>query len=82
MRLLFVIVSCSAAESAYLRERICAFVLGADAVPVNPWMMGGYFLYGLRGLAAGGPRWARNLFLLSILYLPVLFAALVLDGVQ
>ncbi|HEY8141131.1 MAG TPA: heme o synthase [Kofleriaceae bacterium] len=43
---------------------------------------GGYFLYGLRGLAAGGPRWARNLFLLSILYLPVLFAALVLDGVQ
>ena len=43
---------------------------------------GGYFLYGLSGLAAGGPRWARNLFLLSILYLPVLFAALVLDGVQ
>ena len=43
---------------------------------------GGYFLYGIRGLAAGGPRWARNLFLLSLLYLPVLFAALVLDGVQ
>ena len=43
---------------------------------------GGYFLYGLRGLAAGGPRWAKNLFLLSILYLPVLFAALVLDGAR
>ncbi|HEU5056150.1 MAG TPA: heme o synthase [Kofleriaceae bacterium] len=43
---------------------------------------GGYFLYGLSGLAAGGPRWARNLFLLSLLYLPLLFAALVLDGVQ
>lgn len=43
---------------------------------------GGYFAYGLRGLAAGGPRWARNLFLLSLVYLPVLFAALVLDGVQ
>ena len=36
-----------AAESAYLRERICAFVLDRGAVPVNPWMMGGYFLYGL-----------------------------------
>lgn len=36
-----------AAESAYLRERICAFVLDRDAVPVNPWMLGGYFLYGL-----------------------------------
>jgi hypothetical protein len=36
-----------AAESAYLRERICKFVLEADAVPVNPWMVGGYFLYGL-----------------------------------
>ena len=36
-----------AAESAYLRERICAFVLERDAVPVNPWMLGGYFLYGL-----------------------------------
>jgi protoheme IX farnesyltransferase len=43
---------------------------------------GGYFLYGLRGLASGGPRWARNLFLLSIFYLPALFLALVLDGVQ
>jgi protoheme IX farnesyltransferase len=41
-----------------------------------------YFVYGLRGLTAGGPRWARNLFLLSLVYLPVLFAALVLDGVQ
>jgi len=36
-----------AAESAYLRERICAFVLDRGAVPVNPWMLGGYFLYGL-----------------------------------
>jgi protoheme IX farnesyltransferase len=43
---------------------------------------GGYFLYGLRGLADGGPRWARNLFLLSIAYLPLLFLALVLDGAQ
>jgi hypothetical protein len=35
------------AETAYLRERICAFVLSRGAVPVNPWMVGGYFLYGL-----------------------------------
>ena len=35
------------AETAYLRERICAFVLGKGAVPVNPWMMSGYFLHGL-----------------------------------
>jgi protoheme IX farnesyltransferase len=43
---------------------------------------GGYFLYALSGVASGGPRWARNLFLLSILYLPVLFTALVLDGAR
>jgi heme o synthase len=41
---------------------------------------GAYFAYGASGLAAGGPRWARNLFLLSVLYLPLLMAALVLDG--
>ncbi len=35
------------AETAYLRERICAFALARQVVPVNPWMMGGYFLYGL-----------------------------------
>jgi hypothetical protein len=36
-----------AAETAYLRERICAYVLERDAVPINPWMAGGYFLHGL-----------------------------------
>jgi hypothetical protein len=44
-----VVFTAHAAESAYLRERICAFVLDRGAVPVNPWMMGGYFLYGLVG---------------------------------
>ncbi|HET6612611.1 MAG TPA: heme o synthase [Kofleriaceae bacterium] len=40
-----------------------------------------YFGYGLRGLsAAAGPRWARRLFLGSLVYLPVLFAVLVADG--
>lgn len=42
-----VIFTAHRAETAYLRERVCAFVLAAGAVPVNPWMMGGYFLYGL-----------------------------------
>lgn len=37
----------------------------------------GYGLVGLREDA--GPRWARNLFLLSLLYLPVVFGVLMLD---
>ena len=41
-----------------------------------------YFIYGVRGLASGGPRWARTVFLISLAYLPLLFIALVLDGVQ
>jgi len=41
---------------------------------------GAYFAYGASGFAGGGPRWARNLFLLSVIYLPLLMAALVLDG--
>jgi protoheme IX farnesyltransferase len=35
---------------------------------------------GLSGLRSGGARWARNVFLTSIVYLPVLFTAMVLDG--
>jgi hypothetical protein len=42
-----VVFTAHSAETAYLRERICAFVLARGAVPVNPWMVGGYFLYGL-----------------------------------
>ncbi|WP_428265287.1 heme o synthase [Haliangium sp.] len=39
--------------------------------------------YGLLGLVRGtgaGPRWAKRVFLMSIVYLPVLFTAMVLDG--
>lgn len=32
------------------------------------------------GIRAGGAKWARNVFLASIVYLPVLFAVMVLDG--
>jgi protoheme IX farnesyltransferase len=44
-------------------------------------LLGGAFLgYAVVGLRrSAGPRWARNLFLLSLLYLPLLFAALLLD---
>jgi heme o synthase len=44
-------------------------------------LLGAVFLgYAVAGLRRGaGPRWARNLFLLSLLYLPLLFAALLLD---
>jgi heme o synthase len=40
----------------------------------------GFLAYGLLGLSAdAGPRWARNLFLLSLIYLPLLFGALMID---
>jgi protoheme IX farnesyltransferase len=39
-----------------------------------------YFAYAARGIARGGPRWARTLFLISIAYLPLLFGAMVIDG--
>lgn len=37
--------------------------------------------YVARGTRSGGPRWARRVFLLSIVYLPLLFIAMVVDGV-
>lgn len=41
---------------------------------------GSYFLYALVGLRNGGPKWARRFFLFSIIYLPVLFTVMVIDG--
>ena len=35
---------------------------------------------GFSGLRSGSTRWARNVFLVSIVYLPLLFAVMVLDG--
>jgi protoheme IX farnesyltransferase len=37
-------------------------------------------IQGLAGARRGGLKWARNVFLASIIYLPVLFAVMVLDG--
>jgi protoheme IX farnesyltransferase len=39
-----------------------------------------FLAYGLLGLKSdAGPRWARNLFLLSLLYLPLVFGVLMID---
>ncbi len=62
--LLFVPIG--AAHAAYLATALLA---GAAFL--------GYGLLGLRESA--GPRWARNLFLLSLVYLPLVFGALMLD---
>jgi protoheme IX farnesyltransferase len=36
--------------------------------------------YGMLGLgSAAGPRWARNLFLFSLIYLPLVFGVLMID---
>ena len=55
--------------------------VGRGAYLAVALMIGAVFLgYAIAGLRQGaGRRWARNLFLLSLLYLPVLFGALVLD---
>jgi protoheme IX farnesyltransferase len=40
----------------------------------------GFLAYGLLGLRPdSGPRWAKNLFLFSLIYLPVIFGALMID---
>ena len=41
---------------------------------------GSYFIYAVMGLRSGGPKWARRLFLFSIVYLPLLFTVMVFDG--
>ena len=37
-------------------------------------------IQGLSGVVTGGPRWARRVFIASLVYLPVLFTAMILDG--
>lgn len=48
---------------------VAAAVLGA-----------GVLLQGFSGLRGGGAKWARGVFLASLVYLPVLFTIMVLDG--
>ena len=56
-------------DVAGLPYLITAAVLGA-----------GVLAQGASGLTSGTQKWARNVFLASIVYLPVLFAVMVLDG--
>lgn len=42
-----IVFTAQGAELAYLREKICAFVLSSGVVPINPFMAFGYFLYDL-----------------------------------
>ena len=64
LKMLFVPIG--AAHAAYLATALVAGL--------------GFLAYGLIGLRSdAGPRWARNLFLLSLLYLPVLFGVLTCD---
>lgn len=41
----------------------------------------GTLVYVAAGARSGGPRWAKRVFILSIMYLPLLFIAMVIDGV-
>jgi protoheme IX farnesyltransferase len=61
-----VVVPLGVAGLPYL---ITAAVLGA-----------GVIVQAFGGLRRGGAKWARDVFLASIIYLPVLFAVMVLDG--
>jgi heme o synthase len=55
--------------------------VGHGAYLASALLLGAVFLgYAVAGLRpAAGRRWARNLFLLSLIYLPLLFGALLLD---
>lgn len=75
------------------RRHIVGYLVVQVAVSLSLWPLGvaglpylviagvlgaGVLVQGATGLASGGPRWARSVFLASIIYLPVLFAAMVL----
>ncbi len=57
--------------------------LGVAGIPylVTASVLGAFVLVqGFAGLRSGSTKWARSVFLASIVYLPVLFAVMVLDG--
>jgi protoheme IX farnesyltransferase len=80
---------------AVTRATIGAFLVVQVAISLAPALLGvagtaylataivlGAFVLvqGFAGVRRGETRWARNLFLASIVYLPVLFAVMVFDG--
>jgi protoheme IX farnesyltransferase len=81
--------------AAVARRHIVGYLGVQVAVSLSLWPLGvaglpylftaaalgaAVLVQGASGLAAGGARWARAVFLSSIVYLPVLFAVMVLDG--
>jgi protoheme IX farnesyltransferase len=80
---------------AAARRHIVGYLAVQVAVSLSLWPLGvaglpylitaaalgaAVLVQGGRGLATGGARWARSVFLTSIVYLPLLFAVMVLDG--
>jgi heme o synthase len=55
-------------------------VAGTPYLVVAAVLGAGVLVQGTGGLRGGTQRWARQVFLASIIYLPVLFAVMVLDG--
>jgi len=80
---------------AAARRQIVGYLPVQVAVSLSLWPLGfaglpylitaaalgaAVLVQGGRGLTTGGARWARSVFLTSIVYLPLLFAVMVLDG--
>ncbi|MEJ7603073.1 MAG: heme o synthase [Kofleriaceae bacterium] len=55
---------------------VAGWLYGVTAIVLGVLVL----VQGVPGLRSGTQRWARNVFLTSIIYLPILFAVMVLDG--
>jgi protoheme IX farnesyltransferase len=55
---------------------VAGSIYGATAVGLGAFVL----VQAFAGIRGGGAKWARNVFLASIVYLPLLFAVMVLDG--
>jgi protoheme IX farnesyltransferase len=55
---------------------VAGWIYGVTAIALGAFVL----VQGLPGVREGTPKWARNVFLASIIYLPLLFAVMVLDG--
>lgn len=81
--------------AAAARRQIVGYLVVQVAMSLSLWPLGvaglpylitaavlgaAVLVQGASGLTAGTPRWARSVFVASIIYLPVLFAVMVLDG--
>lgn len=55
---------------------VAGWIYGATAIALGAFVL----VQGLPGARTGTTKWARNVFLASIVYLPLLFAVMVFDG--